>query len=111
MVHYKWVRDSISHNFLQPLSKYLLPAGCSALHGYDIFPVRQAPPDSLIVLGGRGSNGKKKNQLALAPGSHLPSMEGVLTNVRVLNFAGMYNIHPLPRNIPFIIFIAIIVSF
>ena len=96
MVHYKWVRDSISHNFLQPLSKYLLPAGCSALHGYDIFPVRQAPPDSLIVLGGRGSNGKKKNQLTLAPGS----MEGVLTNVRVLNFAGMNNIHPLPRNIP-----------
>jgi hypothetical protein len=73
-VHHQWVRDSLDRGALQPFAAYQLPSGCTALHGYTIFaaPRVGASADS----GGLGP--------ALSPGQ----AEGILTNVKVLNFAG-----------------------
>jgi hypothetical protein len=80
LVHYQWVRDSVEHSQLQPLAPYLLPSGCSSLHGYSLFPQRTGPVEALISLPGRGG--------ALVPTQDSTAPEPVLTNVKVLNFAG-----------------------
>jgi hypothetical protein len=84
LVHYQWVRDSVEHSQLQPLAPYLLPSGCSSLHGYSLFPQRTGPVEALISLPGRGANSGG----ALVPTQDSLPPEPVLTNVKVLNFAG-----------------------
>jgi hypothetical protein len=81
LLHYQWVRDSVEHGQLQPLAPYLLPSGCSSLHGYSLFPQRTGPVEALISLPGRGGGALAPTQDSLPP-------EPVLTNVKVLNFAG-----------------------
>lgn len=81
LVHLQWVRDSTERGQRQPLDPYLLPSGCSSLHGYNLFPLRTAPSEALIALPGRQP---------FAPSQDSVPAEPVLTNIKVLNFAGTF---------------------
>jgi hypothetical protein len=76
LVHHQWVRDSLDRGALQHFAAYLLPSGCTALHGYNIFAASRTGLDAGAAGGGLGP--------ALSPGGD----GAVFANVKVLNFAG-----------------------
>lgn len=40
LLHFQWVRDCVERNQFLPVGDYILPTGCCAFSGFNIFPAR-----------------------------------------------------------------------